>query len=124
MLRDPTTLRLVSFSAVFTLTPVALNAGATPKTRPVDVGFNAQNLVLFRVAPQLNRYDEQRTRAFYDDLVERLRAIPGVRGATASSPALLSGSVNSTGIFVQGRTYTRTRAPASIDWSSCPVFSN
>ncbi len=74
--------------------------------RQVDVGFNAQNLVLFRVNPQLNRYDEQRTRAFYDDLVERLRVIPGVRGATASSPALLSGSVNSTGIFVQGRTYS------------------
>jgi len=74
--------------------------------RQVDVGFNAQNLVLFRVNPQLNRYDEQRTRVFYNDLVERLRAIPGVRGATASSPALLSGSVNSTGIFVQGRTYS------------------
>jgi predicted permease len=74
--------------------------------RHVDIGFNAQNLVLFRVNPQLNRYDEQRTRAFYDDLVERLQAIPGVRGATASSPALLSGSVNSTGIFVQGRTYS------------------
>jgi predicted permease len=73
--------------------------------RQVDVGFNAQNLVLFRVNPQLNRYDEQQTRVFYNDLVERLRAIPGVRGATASSPALLSGSVNSTGIFVQGRTY-------------------
>jgi predicted permease len=74
--------------------------------RQVDVGFNAQNLVLFRVSPQLNRYDEQRTRVFYNDLVERLRAIPGVRGATASSPALLSGSVNSTGMFVQGRTYS------------------
>ena len=74
--------------------------------RQVDVGFNAQNLVLFRVIPQLNRYDDQRTRAFYDDLLERLRAIPGVRGATASGPALLTGSVNSTGIFVRGRTYT------------------
>jgi predicted permease len=74
--------------------------------RHVDVGFNAQNLVLFRVNPQLNRYDEPRTRAFYDDLLERLRAVPGVRGATTSNPALLSGSVSSTSIFVQGGSYS------------------
>jgi predicted permease len=74
--------------------------------RQVDVGFNAQNLVLFRVNPQLNRYDDQRTRALYDQLLDRLRAIPGVKGAVGSTPALLSGSVNGTGIFVQGRTYT------------------
>ena len=30
--------------------------------RHVDVGFNAQNLALFRVNPQLNRYDEKRSR--------------------------------------------------------------
>ena len=74
--------------------------------RQVDVGFNPQNLVLFRVNPQLNRYDEQRTRAFYDDLLERLRAVPGVRAATTSDPPLLSGSMSSTSIFVQGRTYS------------------
>jgi len=74
--------------------------------RHVDVGFNPQNLVLFRVNPQLNRYDDQRTRALYDQLLERLRAIPGVRGATTSDPALLSGSTSSTSIFVQGRTYS------------------
>jgi predicted permease len=74
--------------------------------RHVDVGFNAQNLVLFRVNPQLNRYDDPRTRALYDQLLDRLRAIPGVQGAAGTNPALLSGSVNSTGIYVQGRTYT------------------
>jgi len=73
--------------------------------RHVDVGFNAQNLVLFRVNPQLNRYDVPRTHRFYDDLMERLRAVPGVKDVTGSSPALLSGSVNSTSFFVQGRTY-------------------
>ncbi len=73
--------------------------------RQVDVGFNPQNLVLFRVNPQLNRYDEPRTRRLYDDLAESLRAAPGVQAVTGSNPALLTGSVNGTGIFVQGRTY-------------------
>jgi predicted permease len=71
--------------------------------RRVDVGFDPQNLLLFRVNPSLNRYDETRMRALYADLLERLKSVPGVRGVAMSQPALLSGSVNSTGIYVQGR---------------------
>jgi predicted permease len=77
--------------------------------RRVDVGFNPENILLFRVTPQLNRYDEQRAVRLYRDVLDRLAAVPGVRAAAMSQPALLSGSVNSTGIFVQGRTYPVTR---------------
>jgi predicted permease len=73
--------------------------------RHVDVGFNPQNLLLFRVNPQLNRFDEKQSIAFYQALLERLANVPGVRGAAMSQPALLSGSVNSTSIYVQGRSY-------------------
>jgi predicted permease len=73
--------------------------------RAVDVGFDPKNLVLFRINPQLNGYNEQRSAALYQQLVERLGSLPGVRAATLSNPALLSGSVNQTSIFVQGRTY-------------------
>jgi predicted permease len=61
--------------------------------------------VLFRVNPQLNGYNEQRSSALYQQLLERIGALPGVRAATLSNPALLSGSVNQSSIFVQGRTY-------------------
>lgn len=77
--------------------------------RHVDVGFNPQNLLLFRVNPSLSRYDETRTLALYRDMLDRLGAVPGVRGVALSQPALLSGSVNSTSIFVQGRTYAPGR---------------
>jgi predicted permease len=73
--------------------------------RHVDVGFNPENLLLFRVNPQLNRYDEKRIIAFYRDAIERLAAAPGVKGVAMSQPALLSGSVNSTSIYVKGRVY-------------------
>ena len=73
--------------------------------RHVDVGFNPSNLVTFRVNPQLLRYDEARSNALYRDLLDRLGTVPGVRTVSFSQPALLSGSVNSTNIFVQGRTY-------------------
>jgi predicted permease len=73
--------------------------------RHVDVGFNPQNLLLFRVQPQLNRYDEPRTMALYVQLFDRISAVPGVRGAALTNPALLSGSVNGTSIYVRGRVY-------------------
>jgi len=76
--------------------------------RHVDVGFNPQNLVLFRVNPALNRYDEKRIAALYRDLLDRLATVPGVRGAAMSQPALLSGSVNQTSIYIQGHTYGRS----------------
>ena len=75
--------------------------------RNVDVGFNTRNLVLFRVNPALNRYDDARTMALYRDIQERLGAIAGVRSVALANVQLLSGSVNSTSIFVQGRTYPR-----------------
>ena len=73
--------------------------------RSVDVGFNPQNLVLFRIDPRLNRYDAKRVVPLYAETMDRLRTVPGVRAVAFSQPPLLSGSVNSTGIFVQGRTY-------------------
>ena len=77
--------------------------------RQVDVGFNPQNLLLFRINPQLNRYDEARQKALYKDLAERIGAVPGVRGVALSNVALLSGSVNTTSIFIHGRAYERGR---------------
>jgi predicted permease len=76
--------------------------------RQVDVGFKPQNLLLFRVTPQLNRYDEKRMATLYRSLLERLGSVPGVHGAAMSQPALLSGSISSTSIFVQGRVYPIT----------------
>src|SRR5204862_6706359 len=73
------------------------------------VVFDLANLPLFRVQPSLNRSDENETTALYHDLLERLQSVPGVRGAALSSPALLSGSVNSTSIYVQGRSYSGSR---------------
>jgi predicted permease len=74
--------------------------------RSVDVGFNARNLVLFRVSPLLNGYDQPRVAALYDEMTRRLAALPGVRAVTLSNPPLLTGSVNSTWLVAQGKPFT------------------
>jgi predicted permease len=71
--------------------------------RQVDVGFNPHNLVVFRVNPQLNRYDETRIFGLYAEMLDRIGTLPGVRSAALSQPGLLSGNNSSTSIFVQGR---------------------
>lgn len=74
--------------------------------RRVEVGFNPHNLVLFRVNPQLNRYDGPRIAALYDQVTARMSAVPGVRSVTLSNPVMLSGSTNSTSFVVMGRPFT------------------
>jgi predicted permease len=86
--------------------------------RQVDIGFNPQNLLLFRVNPQLNRYDDARIGMLYRQMMERIGSVPGVQAVAMSQPALLSGSVNSTSIYVQGRAYaaeSRERDSNSIN---------
>ena len=51
----------------------------------IDPGFEPEGVVVARLAPQLQGYDEARAQQLYEDLEERLAAIPGTtRVATAS----------------------------------------
>jgi predicted permease len=92
--------------------------------RHVDVGFDPHNLLLFRVNPQLNRYDEKRMATLYHDLLDRVASVPGVRAVAMSQPALLSGSINGTSIYVQGRVYPVTREGRDNDINRLVVSPN
>jgi predicted permease len=55
-------------------------------------GFDdPDNLVTFQVSPALNGYDTPRTVRFYEQLLENLRAVPGVKSASLASVPLLHG---------------------------------
>jgi predicted permease len=77
--------------------------------RRVDVGFNPHNLLLFRVSPELSRYDDTRTVMLYRELLDRIGAVPGVRATALTNPPLLSGSVHATSIYIRGRQYANRR---------------
>jgi predicted permease len=66
------------------------------------------------VNPSLNGYDVPRTRTLLQQIVTRIRSTPGIRSAAFSHMGLLSGGINSTGIYVPGRTYERGRENNSI----------
>jgi predicted permease len=78
--------------------------------RSVDIGFDPQNLVFVRVDAEGTKYTDEQKYRFLQDGMQRLQAIAGVKTVTVSRPTLMSGSVNGTGMFVQGRSYPRGRA--------------
>ncbi len=60
--------------------------------KATDSGFHdLENLVTFQLAPALNGYDAARVANFYQELLDRLRALPGVRSAALASVPPLHG---------------------------------
>lgn len=70
----------------------------------VDLGFRPQHLLTVSVALTVPDYPEpSRVVAFYRQLLERVRALPGVESAGAASAVLLPEVTNSSRVFLEGR---------------------
>lgn len=59
-----------------------------------DLGFDASNLLIFNIDPRLNNYASNRATPLCAEILERLRATPGVRSASLSSHPLIAGSAS------------------------------
>ncbi len=71
--------------------------------KSVDTGFrDIDNLVTFQVAPALSGYDAPRTVHFYEELLNNIRAVPGVRSAALAAVSLLSGDEWDSQTMVEG----------------------
>ncbi len=68
----------------------------------IDVGFNRENLLIFRVNPGVSGYKGERLANFYQQMLERIEALPGVRSATVLQNTLLGSGVGGGNIYVQG----------------------
>jgi len=68
----------------------------------IAIGFNQENLLLVTINARQAGYKDDALMRFYNDLRTNLAAIPGVRSATFSNYALVSGSRNTTDVRVPG----------------------
>jgi len=59
--------------------------------KATDTGVEIDNLVTFQLSPALSGYDDQRGLNFYDQLLDKLRAAPGVKAAALAGVPILSG---------------------------------
>ena len=81
----------VALSMLLVTAATLLTVSATRLQR-INPGFNADNVLVFSVETSLNGYDSARSKAFFDTALDRLRALPGVVGASVSSHRLVANS--------------------------------
>ncbi len=90
--------------------PLLVGAGLLLRTpmnlQQADLGFPKESLLTMRVDAEAAGHDEARQTEAIDQLLARVRALPGVRAATYSNNGLFGGGDNGDEIVVEG--YTRT----------------
>jgi hypothetical protein len=87
-----------------------ISAGLFGKTlvnlSSVDLGIRADHLVTFSLMPRLNKYTDQATASFHEQLTDRLAAIPGVKLVSSAMVPAIAGSTWSSNVTVEGNTPT------------------
>ena len=70
--------------------------------RDSDPGFRVDNVLTMGFDPRIARYDLQQTHAFYRQLLDRVRALPGVRSAGLGQHIPLGVSSSTTDVAIDG----------------------
>lgn len=70
--------------------------------KATNAGVSLDNLMSFQLAPALNGYTDARATLFYNQLLDRIRAIPGVQSAGMASVPILSGDEWDSSMAVEG----------------------
>jgi predicted permease len=84
------------------LIPAGLFLRSLANLGRVDLGLRTENVVTFRVSPELNGYESERAQVFFQRLEEELAATPGVTAVTAALVPVLAGSNWGTSVAVEG----------------------
>ena len=90
-------------------------AGVTAST----AGFRTDHVLLLTLDPSLAGYDEQHSRALYQQIVERVAALPGVRAAALGQHVPLGATSSNQDVVVEG--YEMPRGQQSIAVSASAV---
>jgi predicted permease len=68
----------------------------------LNPGFDTENLLLMTLNMNLHAYEEPRAQIFYDQLLERVKALPGVKSASLAEKVF--GDDQQVGVVVEGYT--------------------
>lgn len=99
--------------AVVLVIGAALLIQTLVRLRAVDPGFRADGILAADIAAPFPKYEESGTRQrFYSQILEKVRAIPGVKSAGLSSDLPYQSHGNTMGLIVEGQ---EARADLGID---------
>ena len=86
------------------LVVAGLSVRSLARLSEVHLGYDRENLLLFRIDPVEGGYKGPAITHLYQQVLERVSVIPGVRTATVSHNGLFSHSESGDPIFVEGHT--------------------
>jgi putative ABC transport system permease protein len=90
--------------AIVLLSGAGLLVKSLSRLRQVDPGFRAEDVLTMQIdLPERQFPEDDRARAFFDPLLDRLSAIPGVRAAAAVSTLPMSGNNSWTFVMPEGQ---------------------
>jgi predicted permease len=78
----------------------------------VDPGFDPKHVLTARIGVSFDRLSHDQHFQFYDQLVARLSALPGVQAASAGWPLPMSGSSASISFSIQGKPVSKADHPS------------
>jgi predicted permease len=84
------------------LVPTGLFLKSLVNLLNVDLGLKTENVVTFRISPELSGYEPPQSRALFERVEEQLAGMPGVRSISASMVPLISGSNWGNNLTVEG----------------------
>ncbi|MGH9446502.1 MAG: ABC transporter permease, partial [Terriglobia bacterium] len=91
---------------------VLIGAGLLVRTldslRSVNPGFDTRNVLLFGIDPTLSGYKDAQIQTLYRNLQARLAALPGVVSVSYSSDALLTDSLWTSTVHIEGQPEKKT----------------
>jgi putative ABC transport system permease protein len=87
------------------------------RLQAVEPGFNASNLLTARLSLSVAKYKEQNKKiVFYNQLLERLQTVPGVRSVGLVMNLPLSGANMNRGFTVEGRLEPKPDENVTVDY--------
>ncbi|HEY7686434.1 MAG TPA: ABC transporter permease [Gemmatimonadales bacterium] len=100
-LRDALVMGQVAVSLVL-LVMAGLFLRSLGKARSMDPGFDPRGIILLSTQLSVQGYDSSRAHAFYEQLLERARGLPGVRAASLAEEVPLSLATGRRGVQIDG----------------------
>jgi putative ABC transport system permease protein len=89
--------------ALALLTGAALMLRSFVRLMNVDPGLDPRNVLTVDIRLSRNKYSRRQQAAFFQQLLERLRALPGIQAAGAVYPMPLSGMEENIGFEIEGQ---------------------
>ena len=79
--------------------------------RDLGPGFRSGNLVAFNLDPTMNGYDVERTKVFYQQLIDSIGSVPGVRNVSLASMRILEDNEWDNWVTIEGYHPRATETP-------------